>query len=343
MTLRVIARNDPALRARVVRTQAMVYADGADPCIDRPAHVRAGSGTAWHRGRLVVIQDDANFVALVDPATGRAEAISLPAGEGGLRQFDDLRGNKAFKMDLEACTVVPGDGGNEMLVAFGSGSAALRERVLLMVGDDAAPPLIREAMTFYAGLRAARDFSGSELNVEGAAYRPGKIVLANRGNGAVVDGIRPVNALCEVDWRELESYLMGADHRPPPAPESIVQYELGEIDGSALTFTDIAVAGDALVYTAAAEASPNAVDDGEVAGSAIGVIEGGGTRYAVLEDAAGARFDGKVEGVALGTRPGTLLVVVDRDDPRVPSELCEVELSGPWPEAVMAPRLLSAH
>jgi hypothetical protein len=38
-----------------------------------------------------------------------------------------------------------------------------------------------------------------------------------------------------------------------------------------------------------------------------------------------------VEGIARGSRPGTLYVVVDRDDPHCPSELCEVELSGDWP------------
>jgi hypothetical protein len=38
-----------------------------------------------------------------------------------------------------------------------------------------------------------------------------------------------------------------------------------------------------------------------------------------------------VEGVARGPRPGTLYVIVDRDDPHRPSELCEVELAGSWP------------
>ena len=81
-----------------------------------------------------------------------------------------------------------------------------------------------------------------------------------------------------------------------------------------------------------AEASPNAVDDGPVAGSAIGVIGADGeARWTELDYATGGRFDGKVEGVARGRRPGTLYVIVDRDDPHRPSELCEVELAGSWP------------
>src|SRR3712207_3817046 len=91
---RVLARHDPALETRVVRRLPMRYAAGADATLDRPAHVRAASGLVWHGPRLVVVQDDTNFLALVDPATGLAESIALPAGEGGRRQFDDGRGNK---------------------------------------------------------------------------------------------------------------------------------------------------------------------------------------------------------------------------------------------------------
>jgi hypothetical protein len=333
VTRRIIARRDPGLRARIVRSVPLVYAEGADAALDRPAHVRAGSGLAWIGGALALVQDDANFVALADPATGLARAIPLPAGEGGLRQFDDGRGNKRFKLDLEACTVVPHADGRETLLAFGSGSAALRERILRIGGAAGAQPRVelREAVTFYTRLRDTADFAGSELNVEGAVWRLGRIILLNRGNGAAVDGRAPVNATCEIGWEELAAYLDGPGAHPPPEPRSVIQYDLGEIDGHRLSFTDALSIGFLLLYTATAEDSPNAVDDGPVAGSALGVVEPDGVaRWAALEDADGAPFRGKVEGVARGTRPGTVLVIVDRDDPALPSELCEVELIGNW-------------
>jgi hypothetical protein len=331
---RIIARRDDALAARVVRTVQLVYAADPDGMLDRPAHVRAGSGLAWVGGELLCVQDDANFVARVDPETGRAHPVTLPAGEGGLRQFDDTRGNKGFKLDLEACTAVPDGRGGEMLLALGSGSSGRRERILRVGDAPAAHPYVelREAITFYARLREAREFSGSELNVEGAVWRGGHVLLLNRGNGAAVDGHSPVDATCEVDWAALLAYLDGPGGNPAPAPQSIRQYDLGTIDGWRLGFTDAAAVGDALVYTATAEASPNAVDDGPVAGSALGVIGADGdVRWTELEYATGGRFDGKVEGLARGTRPGTMYVVVDRDDPHRPSELCEVELAGDWP------------
>lgn len=331
---RIVAHHDPSLRARIVRTVPLVYADGANAALDRPAHVRAGSGLAWIGGVLAVMQDDANFVALANPATGLCRAVALPAGEGGLRQFDDERGNKRFKLDLEACVAVPDGRGDETLVGFGSGSSARRERVLLAKGlGDAEPRVeLRDASGFYARLREAPEFAGSELNVEGAAWRGGRLVLLNRGNGAAGDDCGPVDAICQVNWPALRAHLADPAAHPPPSPESITAYDLGTIDGCPLNFTDAVTFGDALIFTATAEASPNAVDDGPVAGSAAGIIAADGdARFAVLEDADGARFAGKVEGVARGPRPGALYVVVDRDDPHCPSELCEVELAGGWP------------
>ena len=87
-----------------------------------------------------------------------------------------------------------------------------------------------------------------------------------------------------------------------------------------------------LVFCAAAECSPDATRDGPVAGSVLGVFDAaGGARWAVLRDHDGGCFSGKVEGLSLATEtPYRAHVVVDRDDPGLPSELCEVELSGPW-------------
>src|SRR5690349_6911058 len=172
---RIHARHDPTLSARVVRRVETRYADGADAAIDRPAHVRAASGIAWVGASLAVIQDDAHFIALVDPTTGLAESVSLPRGPGGRRLFDDGRGNKAEKTDHEAVTVMAsGDG--PLLVALGSGSMRRRESIALVTGLDRRRPDVRSIVTprFYAGLRDWVALAGSEVNVEGAITVEGR-------------------------------------------------------------------------------------------------------------------------------------------------------------------------
>jgi hypothetical protein len=329
----ITATADPTLAAIVVAHSALYYAEGADPSTDRPAHVRAGSGLATVPGGIALVQDDANFIAVVRPGEGRARAIPLPAGEGGLRQFDARRGNKKYKLDLEACVAVDTDAGT-LLLALGSGSKRRREYVVFVRGWEAQQPdvTVVHVPRLYESLRRERAFAGSELNVEGAIYLGDRLRLFGRGNGAVRDDVRPVNATCDLDWPSLLAHFDAPDRSPPPAPTTILRYELGTLGGVPLTFTDGAVWRGSMLYSAAAEASPDATRDGRVTGSAIGVIdESGGARWTPLLDPSGAAFVGKVEGVAAADGAGDrVYAVVDADDPDAASILCTVELRGDW-------------
>jgi hypothetical protein len=330
-TLRTILP-DRGLTARVLRTTPLLYAEGADPSLDRPAHVRAGSGVAWVGGRLAVVQDDAAFLALVDPATAHVRSITLEAAHGGVRQFDDGRGNKHLKADLEACVTVPHEGA-EVLLAFGSGSTPMRERVLVGRALDTDHPSVElvRAPALYTALRAERRFSGSEMNMEGAALVGDVLRLFNRGNGAARDGHLPVDASCDLPLAALLAYLADPSG-PPPAPSHVVQHDLDALDALRLGFTDAAARGGIVYFSAAAEDSPDATRDGRVAGSVVGVLDDGGGRWTQLLDAEGGMFTGKVEGIAFWPdRPDRLWAVVDADDPERPSDLCEVALEGDWP------------
>lgn len=324
---------DPALAARVIRVTPLIYTSGADAALDRPAHVRAGSSLARFGHILAVVQDDANFVAIIDTQTQETRAIELPVGEGGVRQFDDLRGNKRFKCDFEACVAVAAHGADALL-AFGSGSSPLRERVMVIRDPAGASPQVTVAETpeLYAALRAAQDFAGSDMNIEGAVMVGDQVRLFGRGNGVARGTLLPLDATCDLAWPALWAYLQSPRAGAPPQPQTIVQYQLGELAGLRLGFTDAASGPGALIFSAAAEDSPDATRDGPVAGSVLGVFDTTGqARWTALCDADGERFTGKVEGVALmPDRPYRAYVVVDRDDPGHPSELCEVELAGSW-------------
>ncbi len=324
---------DTSLTASVLCRWPLCYTAGPDDALDRPAHVRAGSGLTWFGVRLAVIQDDAHFVALIDPYQRTVESIALPAGYGGQRQFDDLRGTKAWKLDLEACTTVDEEG-QPFLVAMGSGSTSRREQILIIPCPSLDPRKIRlfHAPAFYELLRSQARFAGSQLNVEGAVYLGGDVLrLFQRGNGAVCNGRLPVNATCDIAWSALRTCLNDPT-ASPPAPQNIIQHDLGSLNGVNLSFTDATVRGGCVFFSATAEASPDAVCDGPVAGSVIGRFDASGVpRWTLLLDERGNRLCAKVEGILLdaaGENRGW--IVIDQDDPSTPSEMCEIELKGPW-------------
>lgn len=314
----------------------MRYAGGAEACLDQPAHVRAASGLAWVGGALAVIQDDASFVALVDPARpGEARAVALPTGADGIRQFDDRRGNKHLKLDLEACFSVPAPNeGGTLLVALGSGSTARREVAALVDNVDGAAPrtTIVHVPELYSALRATREFSGSELNIEGAVLVGDVVRLFGRGNGARQGDVLPRNATCDLHWPTLLAYLRAPRVRAAPRPLNVVGYVLGNLGGVPLGFTDAALLDNRVVFAAAAESSPDVVQDGPVLGSVIGVIDGeGSARWAPVTSASGEVLAEKIEGVtAFGDGGNDLLAIADPDVPERPSELCVLGLGGPW-------------
>ena len=321
------------MEAIIESSTPLRYAEGADTALDRPAFVRSASSLAWVPGGIALVQDDANFIGVFDPDGARTRAIALPSGHEGRRLFDDRRGNKAYKLDLEACLAVVHEG-DTLLLALGSGSTPLREQVVLVRDWASGSPIveIRHLPRLYETLRAERRFAGSELNVEGAILDGDRIRLFGRGNGAPRDGVVPVNASCELDWTEFLAHLLDPDGHASPAPESVVRYELGMLDGVPLGFTDVAAWRGRTLYSAAAEESPDAVRDGRVTGSVIGVIDrGGGTRWAPITERSGRSFDGKVEGI-VPTRDAddVLFVVVDADDPDAGSTLGRVRLRGDW-------------
>ena len=324
---------DRALEAVVVSRHRLSYETGEDSAQDRPAHVRAASSIAWIGDRIALVQDDSNFVALVQPTTGAVHPIALPRGEGGLRNFDDVRGNKKFKLDLEACVALPGQA-EPSLLAFGSGSKKRRRNVAVIDRWNDAEPRVRlhDATTLYERLEAEVAFAGSDMNIEGALVTGNCIRFFGRGNGKPKNGLLPLNATCELTIEQLLAYLENTVDVAPPNPTSVVQYDLGRLNDIVLGFTDATTMGDQTLFSAAAEVSADASEDGPVGGSVLGTIDAHGVvRYTLLVDLTGRPFMEKVEGVVFSkTSAQRAFIVVDPDDVTRPGELCEVELRGSW-------------
>ncbi|HEY6877064.1 MAG TPA: hypothetical protein VI299_03555 [Polyangiales bacterium] len=327
---------DPHCSARIVSRRSLRYAAPPDPALDRPAHVRAGSGLAWVGSRLAVVQDDANFIALVDPATGQATDIPLPPGPNAQRLFDDTRKTKHLKLDLEACFTVPTADGVR-LIAIGSGSKPVRERIVVV--DLTADALrvenlrVLDATAFYAQLHQRTEFSGSELNLEGVVLRDQTLLFFQRGNGAPRNELRAINAVGELDWSAFQAYVDShAAAERVPSLGKVTQYDLGQIADVPFTFTDAALGPDGqILFLASAEDSSDSVTDGVVHGTRIGALtREGDVRMAPLHDEHGAPSRVKAEGIALDLEdPTKAWLVVDMDDPSLAAELLQVELTFP--------------
>jgi hypothetical protein len=325
MTVTYAALRTDALRARIRSRSALFYARGANEAEDLPAHVRAGSAMAIAGRRIAVVQDDTNAIAILDRDSRLVEPLLLPRGHEGARQFGEDRKNKKHKLDLEACVYLHD---RRELLAFGSGSTPARTQIVRVSNLDGVPVAsVHDGSALYRAFNTARDFSGSELNIEGVARVGDRLRFFQRGNGAPRDGWTPIDATADAS---LAHVLTSLDHPEATVPlRDVKRFSLGEIEGVRLTFTDAWSDGDEPVwFLAAAEASPDTYQDGAVVGSAIGWIDGAGDGYwCPIEDERGEAFRDKAEGLALDPEhPERAWIVVDKDDTSAPCELCELQL-----------------
>jgi hypothetical protein len=314
---------------RVLSARELRYTDRPELGEDRPEHVRAASGIAMVGGRLVVIQDDCAFIGFV---SDQVTAMPLPRGPGGRRRFEDAIGNKADKLDLEACVVVPGDRTGEgqlgdELWAFGSGTTPMREKILVYGFSTRlqdASPLYRKLREELAAPSSTESFRVAQtVNIEGAALVGKELWLFHRGNTGAHD---PGPMVFRLSRSAVQKWI-GSEGATPEI-DAAVAYDLGTVDGHRLGFTDAVAVGARVFFLAAAEASANAIDDGRVLASQIGVIESDRVRTAPLE------IDGKpvkAEGIAFDAKvPGRAWITIDPDNVDEPAKLYEIELVGPW-------------
>jgi hypothetical protein len=279
--------------------------------------IAAGSGLVRAGDHLYVIADDERELAVFPAeggAPGRLERMlpgELPA---------DPAERKRLKPDFEALVLLPPRGrGSGALLALESGSRESRRGGVLWALDEhgalSGEPQRLDLAPLYSEL--GREIP--DLNIEGAAVSGDRLLLFQRGNG---EGA--VNAVIALALDDVVADLARA-RLTADAYFSDRRYDLGEIDGVRLAFSDAAALDDGrIVYTAVAEGGDDTYRDGHCAGAGVGILGWGGDRqrWEPLDPPAKvegveARVDG--DGIAL-------LMVADADDPGSPSPLLAARL-----------------
>jgi hypothetical protein len=268
--------------------------------------VSAASGLVRIDDVLCVIADDELFLSVYDVHGAPIRRAQLFEGE----LPEDHAERKRQKPDLEALTLLP-DG---RLLAIGSGSKPQRMRGALIAPGDNWSVEVVDLSPLYRVL----DAQIADLNIEGAAVVDGRLFLAQRGNGAA-----GIHALIELDLAHVLDTIERDLVVSAGALRGVRNVFLGELAGATLGFTDLAPhpSRSALVFSAAAEASASTYDDGEVTGSAAGIIalDGSVERCIPLSPCC------KIEGITVTQDESRgalgLLLVADADDRAQPAPL----------------------
>ncbi len=296
------------MRAEIDSVQVLHFDDGTPV---RAASAIAPLGEGW-----LIAQDDATHAAW--ERDGSVTAVRVLPPVDGHDTFSEAEGTKHLKPDFEAACEVSVDGSPAVLL-LGSGSKPARMRGSLVQLVDGRPRItVSDLAPAYHRVAEVLGLPVDHLNLEGAC-RDGEVLRwFNRGN--LNAGVE--SASVDVDFPALLAVVLGKGSAEAVSVSRPQSYTLGEVNGVGLAITDaLALPDGRVLVSAAAEDTPNAVDDGPVVGAGLALLAGD----AVLDVAALPEVGGtihKVEGLALSevTPDGLSVIgVVDSDDADAPS------------------------
>ena len=276
----------------------------------RTRFLSAASGLVHVGKYLYVVADDENHLAVFDDEhQSPGKTIRVFAGELPLEK----RPRKEVKPDLEALlrVVHPVHASNGALILVPSGSQTHRTRGAIIdldsTGAIAGPP--RELN--FAGVMECLPFDPP--NIEAAFLHRGMFCLLNRGN----QKYQP-NALVTFELDEILENLLGGKKL---SGQRVHPIEIGHHEKIPFTCTDASVAGDDIIFTAAAEDTDDSYEDGATAAAGIGILRADGSVAAFSTVSPAHKLEG-ISARPVGDKIHCLLVN-DEDDPAIPSSLLE--------------------
>ena len=264
---------------------ATILSEAAIPGLPSASGIEVVGPTAY------VIGDDSPFLYGLDAATltptGQVQLFAAdpnPDNSGRLRKLD--------KPDLEALAAVRWPGGRAGLLLLGSGSLANRARGWFVPTPANAHAEPLDLAPLYAQLQPHLP-AGAVLNLEAAAASATELLLFQRTVGRADAAM-----VFRLPLAKTLAFLAGQAAAPAVR---VVRFELPVIAGCPAGFSGATFHGDRLFVTASVEDTNDAVLDGAVLGSFIGLVdlETQTAAFAHLAWADGRAYHGKVEGLAV--------------------------------------------
>ena len=289
---------------------------GSEP--DRPAWLSAGSGLVRTADEFCVVADDELYLGRFTlNAEQPGRLLRLFAGE----LPEQRKARKNHKPDLEVLMQLPAHAGypHGALLALGSGSGPHRCRgVLLALGAQGrvtGRPRTIDATELFAQLSR----SIVDLNLEGGWVSNGFLHLLQRGNKT-----NTRNAVLQWELKPMLQGLVRQRALPAVDPLLMREFDLGDIQGVPLCFTDASpLPRGGWLFSAVAENTMNAHDDGPCLGSAIGRVDARWRMHWIRP----VQRQFKIEGIEAEQSGASLRawMVTDADDPAVPASLLQWE------------------
>lgn len=178
---------------------------------------------------------------------------------------DTLHGEvipKAIKPDFEALTAVTVNGTNELWI-FGSGAKSPEREILVRASVEPEGKVERWNLSpFFKSLKQQCKLSDAELNIEAAVAVDDTMYLFNRGKNRVI----------WFSMNQFEAFLLNASLS---LNFNTTSFELSEPGKPLIGFSGATYLPEReqVLFTASCENTTNWIDDGDILGSYLGILD----------------------------------------------------------------------
>ncbi|MCX2739445.1 DUF6929 family protein [Pontibacter anaerobius] len=287
----------------------------------------SASGLEYVQGAFYVLGDDSPYLYQLNEKYELVQQYPL----FNSTKMVNGRIPKAEKPDLESMAHLT-YGRDDMLLLLGSGAAKARNKGYLVNLTDNLKVRELDLSRFYTFLKQVlRLESEGQLNLEGFAMDAVYTYLLQRPLGA------GTNTLLRMETDEFKDFILREGEIPAVA---VYHFELPHVGQIRSGFSGAFAMEGRLFFTASVEETPNAIEDGEILGSFIGLINLRTLPFASdaanplqvpvvkLTNEDGSAYLGKAESLVVlkGEEADQYKVVVVSDDDKGHSELLEVQL-----------------
>lgn len=288
---------------------------------NRPAYVYAASGLVRLGNSIFIVADDELHLAEFDVA-GSVPGKWLRLLPGVLPL--DYEERKKAKPDLETITRLnPYEYAPEgALLVVPSLSRPGRIKGVVLTLDKNEKVAEQAIPIDFSEIRNKLIKSIDGLNIEGIAVQEKSTRLFHRGSKK-----KGKSVAVELDTK---SFLRDLHDTHVPKAESIIsmkEYDLGDINGVMLAFTDAVPMPDGrIVFLASAEATDDEYTDGATLGSSLGIMNEKGEVEQMIRIEGREKFEGVCADYAVKNADSKstridFFVVSDTDNEKVPSNL----------------------
>ena len=281
--------------------------------------IPSGSGLVKAGGNFYLISDDSPYFFKLDSGFKVLEKNAIPHHQ----KTTEYRIPKPQKPDYESAAL--GEiNGEKYLLAFASGSKSPERDSLLVVNlNDPKNGKTYSLRPFYNLIKTNANLTDADINLEGSAIIGEDLFLFNRGK----------NVLVQTNWAKIIIFLKGGPNILAPEIKTY-RIKLPQIKGIDPGFSGACQLGNEneILFTASVENTKNWIEDGEILGSFVGILNVEKLasepleNVALLTDKNGKPVIEKVESIEFLEREanGNLKVLALTDDDKGGSKILEI-------------------